>query len=45
MQCANVNTVPPGVAPPRGVRGLKYTVPTGALRLRVAPPRGVRGLK
>ena len=34
------------VAPPRGVRGLKYDlVPAQGYGGKVAPPRGVRGLK
>ena len=33
------------VAPPRGVRGLKWGTGGGNRRDDVAPPRGVRGLK
>ena len=33
------------VAPPRGVRGLKYIVSRITGIHKVAPPRGVRGLK
>ena len=33
------------VAPPRGVRGLKYKSESARRQQRVAPPRGVRGLK
>ena len=32
------------VAPPRGVRGLKYIRAAEKLEQDVAPPRGVRGL-
>ena len=34
-----------GVAPPRGVRGLKCRALEVFADFRVAPPRGVRGLK
>ena len=33
------------VAPPRGVRGLKYIEKVVPELVKVAPPRGVRGLK
>ena len=33
------------VAPPRGVRGLKYCAIEPIRPVAVAPPRGVRGLK